>query len=145
MPLPIVAGRAAGPADYLSTVAAAADQISADGQEPGVLRDLATCVRTLLSNRVPQMVSPSALSVAYLCGNTFRVANTSTNPALATYHVENTTETGDIAIPANGPIDVGTIIFWAGSRDNWRDSPSIRPKRSPSLPLGIEVPSRYAR
>lgn len=104
----LYAQQAAMPTDYLTTIASTADQIAHNGTESAVLRDFASCVRTSVSHKVPRTVSPSDLTVTYVCGNKFHIRNSSYNHAMAKYRVENTTLTEDIAIPENGSVDVWT-------------------------------------
>ena len=94
--------------DYLTTVASTADQIAHNGTEPAVLRDLASCVRTSVSNKVPRTVSPTDLTVTYVCGNKFHIANASYNAALVKYRLQTATQTKDVSIAAGGSVDVWT-------------------------------------
>jgi hypothetical protein len=107
------AQQAAMPTDYLTTIASTADQIEHNGTEPAVLRDLASCVRTSLSHKVPRTVSPNDLTVTYVCGNKFHIANASYDAALVKYRLQTSTQTKDVSIRAGGSADVWTNVTGA--------------------------------
>lgn len=58
-----------------------------------VLRDYARCGRISLEPQVPQLIDPKALLLTYVCGNLYRVDNSSGSWVLVFYRVVETTET----------------------------------------------------
>lgn len=105
------------PPSYLTDLAATTDQVGAESALPLVTRDLARCIRRVVSYKVPIPQHPGPFVVSYICGNKFRVQNAG-DFAQGTYQVQNTSELRDIAIPAQSAvvifaIQMGSLIVTA--------------------------------
>jgi hypothetical protein len=87
--------------DYLTQIAARADSTANDAAEPQVLRDLAACVRGALVLDVPNVLSPSSLTLAYVCGTKYTVQNSGKSWARLTYDVQGTTDEGSFGAAPN--------------------------------------------
>jgi hypothetical protein len=63
--------------------------------------DPAKCVRARISAEAPDSVDPVSITLSYVCGNMFRVTNTSPKWIDASYVVVRSTESGDLEVAPN--------------------------------------------
>jgi hypothetical protein len=67
--------------------------------------DVAKCVRAALVAQTPDSVDPAQITLAYVCGNTFRVTNTSPKWIDVSYAVSHSNEKGDLEVAPNSSED----------------------------------------
>ncbi|HEX6049072.1 MAG TPA: hypothetical protein VFZ21_07385 [Gemmatimonadaceae bacterium] len=60
--------------------------------------EAATCVREALMVEAPESVDPAQITLAYVCGNTFRVVNASRRWIDVSYAVSSSNEKGDLEV-----------------------------------------------
>lgn len=72
------------------------------GSYPAVVKDLASCIRTMIADEYPERVPTSAITLTYVCGDKFRVNNAGAFWVDVTYSVNNATETGDLVVSPGG-------------------------------------------
>jgi len=88
------------PVDIASRVASAMSKIRDDAASPAPIRNLAGCARMVLKHDVPEIIAPANLAFTNLCGKTFKVLNSSSQPASLTYRVRGSSESGNFtALP----------------------------------------------
>jgi len=96
---------------YLESTAAALDARSVDATESPVIRELAACLRAYLSG-VPQTVDPALITLAYVCGTKYRVANASPFPVTVSYALFHGSERGELPVPPNGAAFIVTNFVY---------------------------------
>jgi hypothetical protein len=88
------------PTDYLSRFGTALEAAYRNSTTPSVVRDVARCVRDLIADSLPIRVTDSELNLTYICGNRFRVRNTSQEAVSVKYDVYQTSDTGELFVNA---------------------------------------------
>ena len=63
--------------------------------------DVAKCVRAALGAQTPDSVDPAQIAFAYVCGNIFRVSNSSPKWIDVSYSVSHSNEKGDLEVGPN--------------------------------------------
>lgn len=90
------------PDDYAVQADQTAKTVAADAAASNDVRATAACLHRLLNAFVPRAVDPMALTLTYLCGNTFVVRNSNAEWADVTYDVEGSDDSGDLSVPPGG-------------------------------------------
>jgi hypothetical protein len=88
------------PQGHERRVARVLDGIAAGGGTP-LLRNLARCSRSALGNGVPIQIDVSRVRATYVCGNTFRVRNNTSEFLVFGYSVEGSGDRGDLNVDAH--------------------------------------------
>jgi len=70
--------------------------------QPAAVRDLAACLRSLISNVVPIVVPTELIGFGYRCGNRFVIENDSRDWLFVTVTIDGTTESVDMTVPPTG-------------------------------------------
>jgi hypothetical protein len=115
------AGRRQLQADSSQRVASALDQARNDGSAPGAVRALAQCARTVLRGAIPITVSSALIRLTYVCGNRFRVRNSSGEWITVAFDVYQTTDKGELTIGPGADLlfttrEKGTVrLFYGGA------------------------------
>ncbi len=106
--------------DSLRRIVSPMETIKNDPNESQILRDLAACTRNLLTIAVPIRVNERNIHLTYICGNRFRVSNSSPESIMVTFDVDQTDKTGDFTVPPNADVvftarGTGTVrLFYFG-------------------------------
>jgi hypothetical protein len=88
-------------AGAIGVIATALGAVSADATEPPVIRDFARCLGGFWSD-VPQVVNTSLITVAYVCGQKYKVTNASPFRVTVGFQLFHSAERGELSVPANG-------------------------------------------
>ena len=110
------------PGGYLDDMVEATEAAMYNAGTPQVARDIAGCARNAILEEAPEVVSVTKIGLGYVCGNTFRVTNSSPKWIDVTYRVDATTETGDMSVAPNGARDFFThatgrvLLFYRGTQ-----------------------------
>ena len=101
------------PSGFKSSVYATMKAIEADHSGPVTVQGAAHCWRVWLSQTQP--FDPTTITLSYVCGNTFRITNTSANTYRFTYQSVGanvlTSESGTIYGKAFGPTNFTMLYF----------------------------------
>jgi hypothetical protein len=100
------------PADSLERIAETTEALMVRNYSAAV-RDLAGCVRDMISEDLPLAVPKSAITLTYLCGNKFRVANSGPFGVTVAYKVVGTDDESDLSLRAGQTLDFYT--FYRGT------------------------------
>jgi hypothetical protein len=103
------------PSDYLQQLGSAIENVIHSPVSPALVRGFADCARRALSGSLAATVPSSAIDLAHVCGNRFRVRNTSAYWVTVSWDVSGTGIKRDLAVPPKGE-----KVFTADRQGNTR-------------------------
>lgn len=95
------------PPDSLARIASTAEMLML-GTYSAVVKDLAACIRNMISEDFPLTVPIRAISLTHVCGDRFRVTNSGAFDITVSYSVQGTNETGDLSVGAGLSVEFFT-------------------------------------
>lgn len=104
------ASRATLQADSSARVASALDVVRKSASAPAGLRTLAQCARDMLREPIPIRVAPQSIKLTYICGNRYRVRNTSDEWVGVSFDVYQTPERGELTVGPGAEVFFTTLL-----------------------------------
>lgn len=90
------------PSDYLQQLGSAIEHVTNSPASPALVRGFAACARRALSGTLAGTVPSSAIDLAHVCGNRFRVRNTSPYWLKVSWDVSGSGAKRDLDVPPKG-------------------------------------------
>lgn len=90
------------PATYLAQLGRTLLDVSAAPGTPDLVKIFVNCTRPVMLGAIADAVPTSAIRLAYLCGNRFRVENHSSESVNVSWKVSGTADRADLLVPSKG-------------------------------------------
>jgi len=96
------------PADYLKQLTKAFENVAAEQGSSADVKAVARCARTVLSGVAPIQVPTDRIQLEYVCGNRFRVINTSDEWVDVRWRIDESQDRGALTVEPGKPLEFTT-------------------------------------